>query len=173
MEITNKFKVGIAVVVAISFFYFFFGQNLFPRVLVLEGFDNFVRQSDSQQVSNQAGDVESETRLGGLVNIRDQNKGTGEVAQFGRVISVVYIGFYQNENGEQILFDQTGPDNPFTFELGSENLIPGFNVGIDGMRVGGLRFISIDPRAGYGGQVVGPIPANTTLFFLVELIEVE
>ena len=66
----------------------------------------------------------------------------------------------------------TDPESGFTFVLGSGQVIPGFDVGIAGMREGGIRLIVIDPKAGYGSQQTGRIPPNTTLRFIVELYEV-
>jgi FKBP-type peptidyl-prolyl cis-trans isomerase len=64
-----------------------------------------------------------------------------------------------------------GPTLPFT--LGAREVIPGWDEGITGMRVGGRRQIVIPPELGYGSMGSGPIPGNATLVFEVELAGVQ
>ena len=63
---------------------------------------------------------------------------------------------------------------PFTFTLGVGSVIKGWDIGVKGMKVGGKRTLEIPPELGYGSQGAGDvIPPNETLFFEVELLEVE
>ena len=57
--------------------------------------------------------------------------------------------------------------------MGAGQVIKGWDVGVDGMRVGGTRILMIPPELGYGSQDYGPIPGNSTLIFEVELLEVK
>jgi len=63
---------------------------------------------------------------------------------------------------------------PFTFTLGVGSVIKGWDLGVKGMKVGGKRKLTIPPDLGYGDRGAGNvIPPNTTLYFEVELLEVE
>ena len=102
------------------------------------------------------------------VVIQDIVQGTGSVAQPGSAIRINYIG--KLEDGT--IFDQSSDHGgPQDFTLGA-NTIVGFSQGVQGMKVGGTRIIIIPPSLGYGSQAVGPIPANSTLIFQVELVDV-
>ena len=72
-----------------------------------------------------------------------------------------------------LLIEKSSVRNPFRFELGSPNTIPGFSQGVEGMKVGETRLIRIPPSLGYGERDMGSIPANSTLVFEVELLEIE
>ncbi len=103
--------------------------------------------------------------------------GTGDVAQPGDTVSVLYVG--QLEDGT--VFDSSAAHNnePLVFTLGAQGLIPGFQIGVNGMKVGGERILSIPAALGYGDQDVKDadgkviIPANSTIVFDVKLVKVE
>jgi len=96
--------------------------------------------------------------------------GNGEVVEEGDVVTVHYIGTLQN--GQQ--FDNTyKTGEPFQFEVGSNRVIEGWNVGLEGMRVGGERVLVIPSEMAYGDEETGPIPSGATLVFAVELLSVE
>lgn len=105
----------------------------------------------------------------GLI-VQDVQAGTGEEAVSGARVAVHYVGLL--ENGQQ--FDSSlDRGQPITFVLGAGQVIPGWEEGIRGMKVGGRRVLIIPPALGYGSQQVGPIPANSTLIFQVQLMGVE
>lgn len=95
--------------------------------------------------------------------------GTGVQAQPGDLVSVHYTGTL--EDGTE--FDSSAGGDPFTFVLGQGSVIPGWDEGIALMREGGTAQLIIPPNLGYGATDVGPIPANSTLIFDVELVSVE
>ncbi len=103
--------------------------------------------------------------------IEDVKIGTGDVvAATGNTLVVHYSGRLQN--GEE--FDSSrSRGEPFSFTLGEGRVIPGWEQGLLGMKVGGERVLVIPPELGYGSRSVGPIPANATLVFVVELIEIK
>jgi FKBP-type peptidyl-prolyl cis-trans isomerase len=82
-------------------------------------------------------------------------------------------------NYEGMLEDGTKFDSsyergqPFEFVLGAGQVIPGWDLGLLGMRVGGKRNLTIPPELGYGSKANGPIPPNSTLKFTVELLEIK
>jgi len=57
--------------------------------------------------------------------------------------------------------------------MGKGEVVKGMELGVEGMKVGGKRKITIPPHQGYGGAPQGPIPANSTLIFEVELVSVK
>lgn len=106
----------------------------------------------------------------------DLRAGTGAEAVNGRTITVNYTGWLYSataagNKGTQ--FDSSVGRTPFVFVLGARQVITGWDQGLLGMRVGGLRRLVIPPSLGYGSQANGPIPANSTLLFEVELLNVQ
>ena len=101
---------------------------------------------------------------------QDVKVGTGVEAKAGNTVSVHYVGTLQD--GTQ--FDSSRDRNqPFEFVLGAGRVIKGWDEGVAGMKVGGIRKLVIPPGLGYGSQANGPIPANSTLYFEVELLSVK
>lgn len=94
--------------------------------------------------------------------------GEGDEAVSGKTVTVNYTGTL--ENGEQ--FDSSIGRAPFPFPLGANRVIKGWEEGVAGMKVGGKRKLIIPPELGYGSRSMGPIPANSTLIFEVELLKV-
>ncbi len=104
------------------------------------------------------------------VKIQDLVMGQGATAEAGDNVTVHYVGTL--ESGK--VFDSSiDRGAPFTFTLGVGQVIKGWDVGVDGMQVGGKRKLTISPSFGYGAQTVGPIPANSTLIFEVQLLDVK
>ena len=106
--------------------------------------------------------------LEGGVQFLECNVGTGEEAKPGQRVTVHYIGTLESN---RTVFDnsyETG--NPLSFTIGMGQVIPGFDIGVAGMRVGGKRKLLIPPDKAYGEQGSGSIPPNATLYFDVELL---
>ena len=95
--------------------------------------------------------------------------GTGEEAVSGKSVSVNYRGTLTN--GRE--FDSSYGRGPFSFPLGGGRVIKGWDEGVAGMKVGGKRKLVIPPDLAYGERGAGGvIPANATLIFEVELLQV-
>lgn len=107
----------------------------------------------------------------------DLTPGTGAEARPGQTVSVHYTGWLYdasapNTRGKK--FDSSvDRGQPFEFGLGAGQVIPGWDEGVKGMKVGGKRVLTIPPAMGYGRQGAGGvIPPNATLVFEVELLGV-
>jgi len=101
----------------------------------------------------------------------DLKTGDGDEAETGDEVSVQYVGV-DFETGEE--FDASWDrGEPFTFQLGSGNVIPGWDEGVVGMKVGGQRQLVIPPDLAYGEQGQPPsIGPNATLVFVIDLVSV-
>lgn len=126
--------------------------------------------SDQQTTSEDPNCHEEAITTSSGLGIHDVTCGDGKEAVGGAQVSVHYVGTL--ENGEK--FDSSRDrGQPFQFALGSGQVIPGWDEGIDGMKVGGVRELTIPPHLGYGETGSPPvIPPNATLLFEVELLEV-
>jgi peptidylprolyl isomerase len=98
--------------------------------------------------------------------------GAGDLAEPGATLTVHYEGLRWSDGGT---FDSSWDrGQPFSVMLGAGRVIPGWEVGLDGMRVGGRRILTIPPGLAYGdrgaGSVIGP---GETLVFVVDLIAVD
>ena len=109
--------------------------------------------------------------------VQDEAIGSGATAQVGDMLNVSYTG--KLENGT--VFDTSvgkpaapncpsGTKEGFCFTLGAGQVIPGWDQGLEGMKVGGKRLLIIPAALAYGAQGQGSIPANATLIFEVELL---
>jgi FKBP-type peptidyl-prolyl cis-trans isomerase FkpA len=109
------------------------------------------------------------TTPSGLI-IEDVTVGEGTVAAAGQKVTVHYTGWLTNGTK----FDSSKDRNdPFDFPLGGGRVIKGWDEGVQGMKVGGKRKLTIPPALGYGARGAGgAIPPNATLVFEVELLGV-
>jgi FKBP-type peptidyl-prolyl cis-trans isomerase len=100
--------------------------------------------------------------------VKDLTVGKGPAAKKGDTVSVQYVGSLYHNN---VVFDNSwDKGQPFSFPLGGGQVIPGWDKGVVGMKVGGRRELVIPPADGYGAQGSPPtIPANSTLVFVVDL----
>jgi FKBP-type peptidyl-prolyl cis-trans isomerase len=104
---------------------------------------------------------------GGL-KYRDLKEGTGAEVRPGDTVTIHYTGWLLNGN----VFDSSvARGEPATFPL--NDLIKGWQLGIPGMKVGGVRKLVIPPDLGYGSRAQQNIPANSTLVFEIELLDVK
>lgn len=98
--------------------------------------------------------------------VQDQTMGTGAVAKVGDMVSVDYTGKFSDGT----VFDTSSGKKPISFVLGSGAVIPGWDQGLQGMKVGGKRLLIVPANLAYGASGYGPIPPNATLIFEVTLV---
>ncbi|HEX8987853.1 MAG TPA: FKBP-type peptidyl-prolyl cis-trans isomerase [Rhodocyclaceae bacterium] len=111
----------------------------------------------------------SNTTASGLV-IEDIREGEGAVAAAGQYVTVHYTGWLTDGTKFDSSKDR---DEPFEFALGARHVIAGWDEGVQGMKIGGVRKLTIPPQLGYGARGAGGvIPPNATLVFEVELLGV-
>ncbi len=101
--------------------------------------------------------------------IRDIVRGTGQRAKSGDLLTTNYLGVLY---GDGKVFDSSwSRGEPFSFAFGSGDVIPGWERGLVGMRVGGRRELIIPPALAYGKRGSPPtVPPNSTLIFIVDLL---
>ncbi|MBF0442281.1 MAG: FKBP-type peptidyl-prolyl cis-trans isomerase [Oligoflexales bacterium] len=105
------------------------------------------------------------------VDIVVLSPGKGAEAKNGKTVHVHYMGMLKNGG----VFDSSRKrGRPISFKLGTGKVIKGWEIGIEGMRVGECRKLTIPPQLGYGAAgSPGSIPPGATLIFEVELVKVE
>ena len=106
----------------------------------------------------------------GLV-IEEMIVGSGDEAQAGQSVSVHYTGWLMDGTKFDSSKDR---GDPFGFPLGRGQVIAGWDQGVQGMRIGGKRKLTIPSELGYGARGAGGvIPPNATLVFEVELLAID
>lgn len=106
----------------------------------------------------------------------DLTVGTGGDAVNGRVLTVNYTGWFYGESRPDKkgpVFDSSAGGDPFEFMLGAGQVIAGWDLGLQDMKVGGVRRLVIPPSLAYGTYRNGAIPPNATLVFEIELLDVQ
>jgi len=111
----------------------------------------------------------STTTQSGLI-IEELAVGGGDTATAGQQVSVHYTGWLTDGTKFDSSKDRR---EPFEFQLGGRQVIAGWDEGVQGMRIGGTRKLTIPPQLGYGVRGAGGvIPPNATLVFEVELLAI-
>lgn len=106
----------------------------------------------------------------------DLRVGTGTAAAAGSTVKVTYTGWLfdpTKTDDKGLAFDTNLGGNPFQFKVGSGQVIAGWDQGIPGMKVGGIRRLVIPPSLAYGGTRFGSVPPYSTLIFEVTLVSVQ
>lgn len=146
-------------------------QTLFSIVIIIGlvvGVVFLLQQKVSEQNNtDETINVEEITELGMIV----VQEGTGEmVLSAGNTALVHYTGTLVDGT----VFDSSVTRGaPFEFPFGTGAVISGWDIGLNGMKVGEKRRLIIPPSYGYGENQVGPIPPNSVLVFDVELLEIK
>jgi FKBP-type peptidyl-prolyl cis-trans isomerase FkpA len=119
--------------------------------------------NDTESASDEAAQQVTE------LQVKDVVVGKGAVAKTGDNVTVNYTLWLTD--GTKI---ESSKDSgqPFSFDLGAGDVIPGWDQGIPGMKVGGTRRLTIPSDLAYGPQGAGAIPPNATLVFEVELLSI-
>ncbi|XP_063627115.1 46 kDa FK506-binding nuclear protein [Cydia splendana] len=131
------------------------------------------KKPEAKKEAQQNGQVEKKEKkiTSGGVAIEDLKVGNGPVAKPGKNVMVYYEGRLKSNNK---MFDNCLKGPGFKFRLGGKEVITGWDVGINGMKVGGKRRIVCPPNMAYGAKGSPPvIPPNSTLVFEVELKNVK
>jgi len=103
--------------------------------------------------------------------VEDIEKGAGATAKAGDNVTVNWVGFWYRRRRE---FYGTWKDrHPFTFEIGAGRVIPGWDQGMRGMKVGGRRELIIPPDLAYGPTGTTSVPPNEPLVYVVDLLAVK
>lgn len=153
-------KEWIAVAVAVAFVgYTLFGFNIMSL---------FQKSSMNQDASAAAVNTTVPNDKGLIIN--DIVVGQGPLVKKGDRVSVHYILSLSDGTTLQNSKDFGAP---FKFTLGAGEVIQGWEMGFEGMHVGGVRTVVIPPELAYGNKQAGPIPPNSTLVFTIELVGIE
>ena len=113
---------------------------------------------------------EKQTMSNGL-QIEDIKIGEGNEVKKFDIVTVNYTGTL--EDGTKFNSSLNPGRTPFRFTVGAGQVIKGWDEGLMGMKVGGKRKLTIPPELGYGSRDNGPIPANSTLIFDIDLLGIE
>lgn len=154
MKTPTAIAVSLAVIIALAFL--FLGSSIFTPFQTTDS-QTPVTMQENQPVTE--------------LTVTDQTVGTGATAEAGDTVTVQYVG--QLQDGSIFDASQNHGTEGFTFVLGAGQVIQGWDQGVVGMQEGGIRRLAIPAELGYGAQAVGPIPANSALYFDVQLVKVE
>lgn len=110
----------------------------------------------------------------GGVAYRDLQAGSGDLVQAGDVVTVHLTGWVERQGTpEQAFFNTRREGRPLKFLVGTDKVLPGWNEGVQGMRVGGRRLLKIPPELGLGARSFeDAVPANAHLVFIMEVLAV-
>lgn len=125
--------------------------------------------SSEQSKNGTAGTQEPTKPALQKLNTIDTKVGTGPAAKAGDLVIMEYTG--KLVNGTQFDSNANGDKDPYSFVLGQGSVVKGWDVGIVGMKKGGLRRLEIPSAMGYGPQANGDIPANSDLYFDIKMLD--
>ncbi len=126
--------------------------------------DDITAIEDTEFAASLGINLAAMTRTSSGLYYEDIETGEGEPATAGQEVQVAYTGWLANGTR----FDR----GTFSFNLGAGEVVPGFDEGVQGMRVGGVRRIIIPPALGYGSQARGVIPPNSILVFRIQVLSI-
>ena len=109
--------------------------------------------------------------MNGELIIEDLKVGEGSEVVKYNIVTVNYTGWLTD--GTKFDSSLNPGRSPFRFTVGGGQVIKGWDEGLIGMKVGGKRKLTIPPELGYGSRDNGPIPANSTLIFEIDLLGIE
>jgi len=149
-------------------------------VLVTVGFLLFYNKNEKPQTAD-IGAMKQDAAIDLKLNNQKMNKqgvqieilkeGTGAIAKKGDTVSVHYVGVLENGTKFDSSVDR---GTPFEFSLGAGRVIPGWDIGVEGMKVGEVRKLTIPSELAYGASGAGnAIPPNATLIFEVQLLGIK
>ena len=145
-------------------------------VLVIVGFFIFYNKNKTD-ISTTKQDKTADLKLNNQkmnkqgVQIEILKEGTGAIAKKGDTVSVHYVGVLENGTKFDSSVDR---GTPFEFSLGAGRVIPGWDIGVEGMKVGEVRKLTVPSELAYGSGGAGnAIPPNATLIFEVQLLGIK
>jgi len=143
--------------------------------LVIYALLNQGKELNSNLVENKISDTQTTSGVDTKENEQTPETNTMEkVSKNGDVLVMNYTGRLVNGTiFDSNILPEFGHVEPFSFTLGSGQVIAGWDEGLLGMKVGEKKTLTISPEKGYGSRAIGKIPANSTLIFDVELVEIK
>jgi FKBP-type peptidyl-prolyl cis-trans isomerase len=160
-----KWAVGVFLITLVGIYLFSLGYA--PESG--ESFRARNRQTRLTPQGQQASEGAEKAPAAGL-QIEDLKEGTGEAAKAGDQVTVHYTGWLMDGTQFESSLDR---NEPYTFRLGSAQVIKGWDRGVPGMKVGGKRKLTIPPELAYRETRHGKIPANSELVFVIELLKIK
>lgn len=129
------------------------------------------KPQDSVQVTIPPQQIPAARQLKNGMTIHTLTQGHGPKIEVGDKATVHYKGMLAKTT--QVVDDSYQRNQPFSFILGSQSVIPGWNIGLEGMQAGEKRKLEVPAALGYGAKNLGIIPPNSDLIYEVELISFE
>lgn len=129
-----------------------------------------VKAAEKPKATAAAEKPKSNVRVVQGVTVDDKKVGSGPAAKRGDRVGMRYIGKLQKDGK---VFDSNKKGKPFSFKLGTGEVIKGWDIGVAGMTVGGERRITVPAHLAYGSKSLPGIPANSTLIFDVKCLEIK
>jgi len=130
-----------------------------------------LNKTDSSKQANVSETLEnSNMKQEAGLTIEEIEIGNGPEVKCGNIVTAHYTGRLEDGTQFDSSFDR---GTPFQFRICQGQVIPGWDQGLLGMKVGEKRKLTVPPELAYGENEIGPIPPNSTLIFDIELVNVE